>query len=55
MGKLTGDAVTHSTLLAAATTPRVVINDPARQHRPIRSETLPGHLQPELTEAAERG
>jgi hypothetical protein len=36
MGKLTGNAVTHHTLLAAAATPSILVGDTAGQHRPIR-------------------
>ncbi|BCO56965.1 hypothetical protein MINTM005_22090 [Mycobacterium intracellulare] len=53
--KLTGDGVTHAAPFPAAATPRVVIGDPARQHRPIRLQALSGHLQPELIKAAEHG
>jgi len=53
--KLAGDAVTRGALLAAAATPRTVVGDLAGQHRPVGSQALSGHLQPELIEAAERG
>ena len=42
-------------LAAAAAAPLVGLDDPAGQHRPIRLEPLPGDLEPELVEPAERG
>ena len=33
---------------------RVRVDDPAGQHRPIRLEALPGHLQPQPIQPAER-
>ncbi|GFG76091.1 hypothetical protein MBOT_34560 [Mycobacterium botniense] len=47
--------VSRGALFPAAATPRVVIDDPARQHRPISLQALAGHLQPELIKAAEHG
>ena len=40
-------------LAAAAVAPVVGVDDPARQHGPIRVEALPGHDEPELVQAAE--
>ena len=46
--------VARRTLAAAAAAPLIRLEDAARQHRPIRLETLPEHDQTELVEAAER-
>jgi len=59
VGELPGDGVTRHALTAAAATPAlgavVGIDDPAREHRSIRFESLTGHDEAELVEAAERG
>jgi len=47
--------VTRHALRAALPTPRVVLDDAALQHRPIRLEQLPDGLKAELAETAERG
>ena len=47
--------VTRHALRTALPTPRVVIDDTALKHRPIRLEQLPDGLKAELVEAAERG
>ena len=47
--------VTRHALRAALPTPRVVLDDAALQHRPIRLEQLPDGLKAELVETAERG
>ena len=46
--------VARRTLAAAAAAPLIRLEDAARQHRPIRLETLPEHDQTDLVEAAER-
>lgn len=46
--------VARRTLAAAAAAALIRLEDAARQHRPIRLETLPEHDQTELAEAAER-
>ena len=43
------------TLGATLPAPRVVVNDAALQHHPIRLEQLPDHFEAELVETAERG
>ena len=47
-------AVTRRALTPAPPTPTIVINDPARQHRTPGLQALPGGLQAELVQAAER-
>ena len=42
-------------LAAAAVAPVVGVDDPAREHRTIGVEALPGHDEPELVQAAEHG
>ncbi|CPT92159.1 Uncharacterised protein [Mycobacteroides abscessus] len=54
MSQLTGHGVTRAALLAAPTTPAVLVGDPAGQHGPLGCYALPGHLRPQLIEAAER-
>ena len=48
------DHVVHAALTAAPPAPPVIIDNPASQHCTIRLEALPGHLQPETVQAAER-
>ena len=48
-------AVPRRTLTPTPATPTVLIDDPARQDRTAGLQTLPGDLQTELIEAAERG
>ncbi len=55
MSQRAGDAVPAGTFLAAAPAPPVLLDEPARQHRPISSDVLTGHHQPEFIEAAESG
>ena len=55
VSKPAGHGVARQALAPAATTPPVRLKDPARQHRPLRLEPLPGDLQTKLVEAAERG
>ena len=55
MRQFASHAVSRTALLPAAPTPRVVLGDPARQHRTISLHSLPGHLQPELIQAAKSG
>ena len=45
----------HDPLAATPTAPPAIIDDPARQDRPFRLETLPGHLQAQTIQAGERG
>ena len=45
--------VAEDSLAAAAVAPVIGVDDPAREHGTIRIETLPGHDQPELVQAAE--
>jgi len=47
--------VARDAFTAAATTPGVGFDDPARQHRTIWVEPLTGDFQAELIEASERG
>ena len=47
--------VPRHTLRGARPTPRIVVDNAALDHRPIRFEQLPHGDQPELIEAAERG
>ena len=42
-------------LAATAPAPPVIISHPAGQHRTVRLDALPGHLQPQAIETAERG
>ena len=46
--------VARRTLAAPAAAPLIRLEDAARQHLPIRLETLPEYDQTELVEAAER-
>jgi hypothetical protein len=55
VGEASGHRVAGEALAAAPPTPLVVVDDPAGQHRAIRFQALPGHQQPELIQAAERG
>jgi hypothetical protein len=49
------DGVTGDATAAATMTPLIRFDDPARQHRPVRLETLAGDFQTQLVEPAERG
>ena len=44
-----------STRASALTTALEYLKDPAREHRPVGLEALPGHLKTERVEPAERG
>ena len=55
MGQPSGHGVARAAFLAAPPTPSILVDDPTRQECPVRLNALPGHLQPELIEAAERG
>jgi hypothetical protein len=49
----TDRGVARSAFAAAAAAPLVSFDHPARQHRPVRLNTLPDHLQAELVKATE--
>ena len=51
----TGDPVARGALAAAPPAPPVGFGHPASQHRPIRPDLLPGDLETEVIEPAERG
>jgi hypothetical protein len=53
--QLTCHRVPWGALLTAAAAPRVVVGDPAGQHRPVCLHSLTSHFQSELIQAAERG
>jgi hypothetical protein len=54
MRQTPGHRVTRYALATAATTPAIGLDDPTRQHRPVRLESLPHHLQAEFVQSAER-
>jgi hypothetical protein len=47
--------VTRRSFAAAAATPLVRLDDPAGEHRAVALESLPGGLEAEFVEPAERG
>jgi hypothetical protein len=53
MRKPPGHGVTQHATTAATPAPVIRLNNPPGQHRPIRLEALPGHLQTELIDTAE--
>ncbi len=55
MGELSDHGVAHEALAAAAATPLVGFEDPAREHGTAGFEALAGHLKSELAGTAERG
>jgi hypothetical protein len=55
VGELSDHGVVHEALAAAAATPLVGFEDPAREHGTAGFEALAGHLKSELVETAERG
>jgi len=55
VGELPDHGVAHEALAAAAATPLVGFEDPAREHGTAGFEALAGHLKSELVETAERG
>jgi hypothetical protein len=55
VSQLPGHGVAGDALAAAAPAPRIGLDDPAGQHRPVGLQTLPADFETELVEAAERG
>jgi hypothetical protein len=55
MGEPSDHGVVHEALAAAAGTPLVGFEDPAREHGTAGFEALAGHRKSELVETAERG
>ena len=55
MREPTDHGVPRHTLCSALAAPRIVVDNAALDHRPIRVEMLPDGLEAELIEAAERG
>ena len=53
MSQLPRDRVPRNPLTATLMTPLIRLHDPALHHRPLLSDLLPSHLQPELVKAAE--
>jgi hypothetical protein len=54
MRQLPDHTVTGGALFPTAATPRISLDDPTRQDRPIGIKSLAGHLQPELVQTGER-
>jgi hypothetical protein len=55
MSQPSGHGIARAAFLPAAPTPSILVDNPTRQQCPVRLNALPGHLQSELIEAAERG
>jgi len=55
MRKTTNHRIPIDALGAALATPRIILDDPALDHRPIRFQPLPDSLQAELVKATEGG
>ncbi|CCC45954.1 putative uncharacterized protein mb3249c [Mycobacterium canettii CIPT 140010059] len=50
-----GHGIPYLALLAATSTPSILVGDPTRRHRPLGIQVLAGHLHPELIKPAESG
>ncbi len=55
MSQSAGHGIPYLALLAATSTPSILVGDPTRQHRPVGIQVLAGHLHPELIKPAESG
>ncbi len=55
MSQSAGHGIPYLALLAATSTPSILVGDPTRRHRPLGIQVLAGHLHPELIKPAESG